>query len=247
MRASSLIALSLVVVPAALSAQRIPFRIGGRHPGGPTNLPPTAAPIARELAYKRLNVSIESYPMVSHFDVPGFMTGGAPSHWTSAGMGSRVDYRVTSVMSATLDMTSTFLGGPANTFSAELGTRFRAPRDGHRLMPFIDLRGGYFATYDMSLNPIDETYAPPGTAAYGPGAHYTTGLGAIAGTGLEYALSRQFSLMTSVSGVRGYLKPYDLGSGFGTRSTYPMTSIRYTIGLRFNPVRTLAAQADPRM
>ena len=246
MRTRALIAAALVVLPAALSAQRIPFRIGSRRPIPPAELPPTAGPIARELSYKRLNYSVESYPMVSYFNAPGFMGGGVPSHWTSLGGGSHLDYKLTSLMSATLDLTSTLVGGPTNTATAELGMRFRQRRaeEGQRAYPYADIRAGYINAFSVSA--FDSYYGYP-SGPVGYGAPYSQGFGAAAGVGMEYVLSRQFSLLSSASVFRASMTSYNVG-GPGVGDHFPLTAYRYSLGLRYNPVRIVRALTNnPQM
>ena len=140
MRTRAIVAIVLLLVPAALSAQRLP-RIGRRPgPTRPQPLPPQPPEIARELAYKRLRVSFESYPLISYVSVPSYVTGDGTSHWTAFGTGTRVDYRFTRFVSATLDLTSSFAGGPAIMNSAELGTRIHRERTESKAYPFLDVR-----------------------------------------------------------------------------------------------------------
>src|SRR5690348_2468746 len=99
MRTRAALAIVSLLLPAALNAQRIPLPIGHRGPARPEPLPPQPAPIANELAYRRLRISVESYPMVSYFAAPTYATNGQAASWASVGMGSRADYRITRLMS----------------------------------------------------------------------------------------------------------------------------------------------------
>ena len=116
MRIRAIAAIVVLLVPAALSAQRIPLPIGRRPPRGEP-LPPTAGPIAKEQAYRRWRLSVESYPMVSYYQTSAF------GSWTELGMGTRADYLINRHMSATLDMTSSLIGSPSVVNTAEVGTR----------------------------------------------------------------------------------------------------------------------------
>src|SRR5215210_7468516 len=139
MRIRAVVAIVLLLLPAALSAQRIPRSVTGRRgPTRPAPLPPQPGPIARELAYKRSHLSVESYPLISYVQSPGFAADGRTS-WSSFGAGTRADYRVTRNISATLDMTSSFLGGPQLTETAEVGARLRPERNERRVYPFMDV------------------------------------------------------------------------------------------------------------
>lgn len=243
LRLRSIVAIALLLsgmLPAVLPAQRIPFGIfgGRRPPGGPTQLPPQPAAIARELAYQRLRLSVESYPMVAYFNAPGLFGGAAVSRWSSFGMGTRADYRITRTMSATFDVTDTFLRGPANTATAELGMRFHPERNDRRVYPFVDVRAGYVAAYSVQ-NQVYGVYAPP-NGPIGYGAPYSEGYGAVAGVGGEVVLSRSFSLTTAASVLRGAMRTYNTGA-YAAPLTASLTSVRYTLGLRYNPVRIIRA------
>ena len=116
MRHRAFVALALLFVPALASAQRIPMPRPGRGTMRP-DVPPQAPVIAREMSYVRLPYSSETYPFVS--------TGRASwsdglSSWTSGGVGQRLDVRVLPYVSLTLDLTSTFWGGPVFARTAEL-------------------------------------------------------------------------------------------------------------------------------
>jgi hypothetical protein len=237
MRSRVIVAIVALVVPAALSAQRIPLPIG-RRPARPEPLPPQPGPIANELAYKRWRISVESYPIVSYFQASGF-----PS-WTTLGMGSRADYMVNRYVSATLDMTSSFIGGPNIVNTVEVGTRAHPEWAEHKIYPYIDLRVGYIASYNRRLGSIDNSYADPvATGSYG--APYSHGFGAIGGGGLEYALTHSWSLTTGASVVQSRMTPHDLSNPDLNRP-YSMTAIRYTFGVRFNPVTVIRQGGDAR-
>lgn len=239
MRIRRIAALVLLLLPAASSAQRrrIPT-VEGRRPGEPVPLSPQPAPIARELGYRRLRVSIESYPLITYAQAPGFTAAGGSSARTSFGAGTRAEYRLSPHAAATMDMTSSFAGSPVIVQTAEIGTRFGPERSDDRLYPFLDLRVGYISAYDRSLGSSnDNLYGYPTQGVYG--ARYSNGFGGVAGAGVEYALTRTFSLTTSGSVMRSHMTARDFGSTQTVVPSFAMTSFRYTIGAKYNPVRML--------
>jgi hypothetical protein len=234
----AVVAIVALLLPAGLSAQRLPVP-GTRRPGParPAPLPPQPAPIARELAYKRLRLSVEGYPLVTYVRSSGFAGDGVGSAWTSFGMGTRADYRLTRHVSATLDLTSSFLGGPAIMETAEIGTRLRPERSERKAYPFVDVRVGYLHAYNRHLGGAEDAYVYPST----PGAdvtRYSSGLGAVGGAGVEYALTRTLSLTTAGSIMRNHMTTRSLRGAQADRS-YAMTSYRYTVGISYNPVRVI--------
>lgn len=230
-----LAAIVVVLLPDALNAQRLPMP--GRHPrpGAPQPMPPESGPIGRELSYRRLRISVESYPLVSFVQSSGLASGGTAT-WAALGAGTRAEYRLTRTMSATLDITSSFLGGPVDIQTAELGTRFGRARTERRLEPFADLRVGYTAAMAQGLGSFmnDPVGYPIPHGAYG--SRYSNGWGGIAGVGMEYGLSRTFSLTTEVLGTHSRMTAHDVLSPVAQPS-YSITSLRWVIGLRYNPVR----------
>lgn len=239
MRIRTVVAIVLVLLPAGLSAQRIPLP-RGRGAARPAPLPQQPPALAREMAYKRLPISVESYPLLSFVQAPEFTGDGLMSSWTTFGMGTRADYRITSHFSATLDMTSSFLGGPALMQTVELGTRFRPQWSERKLYPYADVRVGYLAAYNRYLGTIDDPFGGTlgGGYLYG-GARYSRGFGAVGGVGMEYLLTRRFSLTTAATFMRSRMHAQGLQDAEATRTRYPMTSYRYTLGIKFNPVRTI--------
>jgi hypothetical protein len=232
-RVGTALALVMLLLPDDLGAQRIPLP-GTRRPGParPAPLPPQPEPIARNLAYKRLRISVESYPLISYVRAPGFADGPF-TNWTSLGAGTRADYRLARNVSLTFDVTSSFAGGPANVHTAELGTRLGRERYDRRLYPFLDLRVGYAGAYSN----FD---AFGGFATGEPrGFQSSEGFGGVAGVGAEYTLTRTLSLTTAASVMRTRMTTRTLfGAGQGENS-FSMTFYRYTIGLRWNPVRVI--------
>jgi hypothetical protein len=240
MRTRALLVTALLFIPVVTDAQiRLP-RIGGRGPARPAPMPPQAPTIAREMAYKRLNIAFESYPLVSRFDAPGFNGNGISSSWTSFGMGTRADYRLTALLSATFDVTSSFLGGPAFVQTAELGTRLRAPRSSERtIYPFLDVRGGFTYAIHNQFSSYGGLNAFPVTnPTYN--SQYSQGFGAMAGGGVEFALTRTLSMTSAVTAARSRMSIHGFTQNRPVDGTYYMTSYRYTIGLRYNPVRMIA-------
>lgn len=233
MRARTVVAAILVLAPSALCAQRIPLPIGRHGPGAPQPLPPQPYPVAAQLAYTRSHLSIETYPMVSFTSAPGIAGLGRAGSWTSLGAGSHADYRLTRFMSGSMDLTSSFYGGPVLTQTVEVGTRFNSARDTGRWYPYLDFRVGYIAAY-TNYGTSGNVYVDPSTQAYYGG--YSHGFGGIVGAGFEYALTRTLSLTSGASVLRGTMTNHQLEGPYVGDRTMPMTSLRYTIGLRFNPV-----------
>jgi hypothetical protein len=238
-RASTVLALVMLLLPADLSAQRLPLPgTGRRGPARPAPLPPQPEPISRNLAYKRLRLSVESYPLISYVRSPDFAGDAVGAGWASFGAGTRADYRVTRNVSFTLDLTSSFVGAPMSVYTGELGTRLTPGRSERRLYPFVDLRVGYARTQNRSFDTFGGDYAYPTTG--GAGAfRYSRGFGAVAGVGAEYALTRTFSLTTAASVMRNRMTTRTLASMPSGDGSYTMTLYRYTIGLRYNPVRVV--------
>ena len=237
MRARTLIAAILVLAPSALYAQRIPLPIGRRGPARPEPLPPQPYPVAQQLAYTRSHLSIETYPMVEFISAPGLAGNGRPGSWASLGAGSHADYRLTHFMSGTLDLTSSLFGGPVMTQTADLGTRFHAERGTSRWYPYMDFRVGYIATHESFGTIGNDVFVDPSTSGYY--TRYSQGYGGIAGAGLEYALTRMFSITTGVSVLHGRLSMSDLADPTVENRHYTMNSLRYTLALRFNPVHAV--------
>jgi hypothetical protein len=228
MRIRAAVVIATLLVPGGLSAQSIPpLGRGKQGPARPAPLPPQAGPIARNLAYKRMRLSVEGYPLISYVRSP--LAGDGPvSGWTSMGMGTRADYRLSRHVSATLDLTSTFAGGPADVNTAEIGTRLASERSGRTLYRFVDLRVGYASSSRSYFGGIGE------------GAFdYSDGFGAAAGAGIEYALTRTLSLTTAASLMRNRMTARDFLGTQPSQISYGMTLYRFTVGIRYNPVRII--------
>ena len=225
-----------MLLPAGLSAQqRLPMPGQHPRPGMPEPMPPEAGPIARELAYTRLRFSFESYPLLSFMQSSGFATGGS-STWAALGAGTCIEYRLSRFTSATLDLTSSFLGGPVDLQTAELGTRLGRERTERRLEPFADLRVGYAAAASRELGSYmdDPVGYPVPHGAYG--SRYSSGWGGVAGVGVEYGLTHTFSLMTELLATHSAMSTHDVLSPTA-QPNYGITSVRYVLGIRYNPVR----------
>jgi len=200
-------------------------------------MPREPEPVARRLEYTRLHFSVESYPQLSFVQSAGFASGGA-STWTSLGAGAQLQYRFTRLASATLDLTSSLFGGPVNLQTVELGTRLARERTNRRLEPFADLRLGYSAIVNRELDSFanDPIGYPIPHGAYG--SRYSNGWGGVAGVGVEYGLTRMFSLTTEVLGTHASMSAHDVLSPVA-QGDYGITSVRWVVGAKFNPVRTV--------
>ena len=248
MRVRAVIAIVLMLLPAGASAQRLPLPgPWGRGPAQPVPLSPQPAAIAREIAYQRLLLSVESYPLISYVQAPGFTTDGRSSAWTSFGAGTRAEYRLTRHASATLDLTSSIAGSPVIMQTAEIGTRLSPERSESRVYPFVDLRAGYISAYDRSLSSIGNDPYGLSTAQGVYGARYSSGFGGVAGIGMEYTLTRTLSLTTTGSVMRSHMTAHDYAATQRVEPGFAMMSYRYTMGIRYNPVRVvMPAEGDRR-
>lgn len=224
MRFRATVALAILLLPSVAAAQRLP-RIGTRQPPRSTPVGPQPAVVRQALAYNRLRVSFESYPMISFINTGGF-TGNGSSQWASTGIGTRFDYRVARLLSLTMDMTSAFLGGPVFTETAELGFRVGPRRSEHSLYPYFDARYGYFMTHGQDFG---------GFAASPDMINYSEGFGGVLGAGMEYTLTRRFSLTGGLSVAHSNMTAVKVQPTVGDK--YDMTSYRYVIALRYNGIR----------
>ena len=248
MRIRAVVAASVVLLPlpAVASAQRIPLPVIGRRAPRPAELPPQPAPIAREVAYRRWWLSEESYPLVSYVQAPGLSGAKVMSSWASAGMGQRADYLLTRNFSATLDFTSSFLGGPAITNTAELGTRVHPEWAEHKLYPFVDLRVAYITTYARGLSGYEDPFYLNTPMPNGYVVRYSRGMGVIGGGGAEYALTPRWSLTSAMSVLSTRLAPRDFVTTGVLPSAIQMTAVRFSFGVRYNPIRIMRAGTDIR-
>lgn len=247
MRSRALVLIALLTLPAGLTAQRIRLPRGGRGAvPQPAPLPPEAGPVTRALAYRRSRWSAEGYSLISSLQVPA--AAGGVSRYTIPGTGTRADYRYTEHLSATVDMTASLPFSPTNAQTAEVGSRYSPLAWDHQLRPFFDVRAAYMRMYDM--------YAMPSTASIVAGApdqqfieggRYSRGFGGVGGAGFEYSLTRSLALTTELSAMRSRMTTYRF-TGPATipnGNTYWMTSFRYILGLKFNPVRALQLAQNP--
>ena len=157
-------------------------------------------------------------------------------------MGTRADYRVNRFLSATLDMTSSFNGGPMVMETAELGARMRPDRNERRLYPFLDARLGYGYAYHSYYRPIGDVIDNASSQPLGYGSRFSHGIGAVGGAGMEFAITTRFSMTTAASIMRSRMTAQGFQELRPTRDKFWMTSYRYMLGVRYNPVRlTMAA------
>lgn len=237
MRVTTAFAIVTLLVPVGLSAQIQPLPMPGRrvHPAEPQPMPPESGPIARELSYTRMRFSFESYPVLSLIQSSGFENGGT-STWASLGAGTQAEYRFSRVAAATLDLTSSVIGGPINLVTAELGTRFGRARTERRWEPFADARIGYIAAFSRELG----SYSSDPLGYPGPhgtyGSRYSSGWGAMAGAGVEYGLTNTLSLTSELLATHSRMNAHDVLAPT-TLPSYGLTAMRLVLGLRYNPVR----------
>ena len=238
MRARNWVAIGLVLLPSISEAQTRPrIRLGGQPPRTAGALPdgPQARPVSQALRYRRLNLSVEGYTLVSRIDVPSF--GGIPGEsFTTGGTGTRIEYRFNRMLASTLDLTQSFIGGPVFNESAELGFRFGPSRASADIVPFVDARAGYFFSQprqqfgDFTNNP-QITFASV--------MDYSRGPGIIGGGGIEFAATRRFSVVTAATYARANLTARRLFLTGAAENKYTMSAMRYVVSLRFNGVKAI--------
>lgn len=234
MRNRVLLLIALLLLPSLSSAQRRPL-IGRRPTPEPAQLPPQTGPVSRALSITRSRWSVEGYSLVSRFEVPS--VGGGSSAYTSVGTGTHADYRYNPHLSATIDLTASILGSPANFETAEVGTRYAPLGLDAPLRPYFDVRAGYMHMFDPFSAP---GYGDPGTLGPIEGSRYSRGFGGVTGAGFEYALTRSLALTTQLSVLRSRMTTYRIMPGVIPNGTeFWMTTLRYTLGFKFNPVRAL--------
>lgn len=249
MRTRAVAVLALLSLPCGLTGQgvRIP-RTGRGAPPTAAPLPPEIPAVSRALAYKRSRWSAEGYAMVSAVEVP--TTGAGNTSFTSFGTGTHADYRYTDRLSATLDMTISPIGGSSTTETAEAGLRFRPVPGEHEFRPFFDVRAAYAHMHDTYAIPTgtSQPFGGPAQQLTEVG-RYSRGMGSLAGAGLEFSLTRSLALTTELAGVRNRMTSYRLtgAPSVSNRSSYWMTTYRYTLGLKYNPVRALHMAQKPGM
>ena len=236
MRIHSMMIAVALLLPSAATAQ---LRAPGLEGRGPERrLPQGRQPevIARAQALVRSRYSVEAYPLISRVEASGLGAGSPTARWTSVGTGTRLDGPQPDHLSWTLDMTASYLGGPAISETAEIGTRIRSEGWNDRVRPFADLRVGFehisqsLTNQDLGFTPV---FSQPSAVRYG------RGFGAAAGAGVEYFLTNTLGLTTAVSMMRTSMTGYDFsGMSVPTGETsFRMTTYRLAVGLRYNRVR----------
>lgn len=238
MRVRALIAVALLL-PSITEAQvraPLPGVGGGHRPSQPVPLGPQPGVVARALDYTRSRYSVEGYPLISRAVTPGFAAGSPSTTSTSFGSGARLDWRLARYVSWTMDLTSSFLGGTSSAQTAELGVRFQEYNWDNRLRPFADLRAGYENASESNAQAQGLGIGPASGLA--GGSRYSRGFGAVAGVGADYSLTNTFALTTGVSAMRSNMSTYRT-NGISVPmpgNDFAMTTYRFTLGLRYNPI-----------
>ena len=246
MRSRAVAVLALLAAPVGLSAQAIPTRPAPR-PAAPAVRPtepsPQPAAVARALQYRRARWSVETYSVITTAQIP---TGPELSRYTSFGNGLRGDYRYTDHWSMTVDMTASYLFSPAITETGELGARYAPLTWDHEIRPFLDARVAYMHMYDSYQSDIGPTINGGfGGNDYSDVGRYMRGFGSAVGAGFEFPLTESLQLTNEVSGMRSRMTAYRMSGGLPTGTTYWMTALRYSIGIKLNPMRTLHLDQNP--
>jgi hypothetical protein len=179
--------------------------------------------------------------MFSAIQVPA--ASGSTSY-TSVGAGSRVDYRFAEHFSATIDLTASVLGSFGTSQTGEIGTRYVPNPRGQTIRPYFDIRAAYMHANDR--------YDLPNTGDQVPGAvpplefaqqrgRYTGGLGAVGGVGFEYSVTNSLAFTNEITAMRTRMNSRVLTNRAGNPGDigYWMTSYRYALGFKYNPVSAL--------
>jgi hypothetical protein len=246
MRTRAFVLAALLVLPTALAAQRMP-RVPRRTTPEPAPLPPEAEPVSRAMSYTRSHWSAEAYGLVSSIQVPA--AGQGMTSYTAFGGGTRGDYRLAEHFSATVDLTVSSLGMPSYVYTAEVGTRYMPMSRGDQIRPYLDLRAGYMHLSDSYASPVGPGESVGGVSqSYNDVGRYSRGFGGIGGGGLEASITNSFSVTTGVSAMRSRMTVYRLSgpTSIPVGTNYMMTSMRFLIGLKYNPTSALHMSQNPR-
>jgi hypothetical protein len=243
MRTRALVGIAVLALPTIVSAQvtRLP-RPGERSPGETGSTPPREIPVvARDLNAKRARWSAEGYTLVSAFQSP---SGPGDVSYSTFGVGTRADYRLSTRTSATIDMTYSPLGTLGTSQTAEVGTRFVPLPGNAQLKPFVDLRAAYLFASDRFNGALGTTGAIlTGTQPQ----RYSRGLGAVAGTGMEMFVNPNFAVTVTGTALRSRLNVYRSATP-GTipvGTTYWATSFRFALGFKFSPLTNTNLAQNP--
>jgi hypothetical protein len=250
-----LLALAVVLaLPGLSGAQRIPVRPPPRMPL-PEQPPKEPPVVAREMNYRRLRWSSESFAISSVTYLPS--PTGTMTRYANVGTGAHHEYRLgmANRFAMTFDVAGTSVGDPLTMMSTELGGRFysRPQPDGVRF--YSDARLGYFATMngEMSGTSTNLTVPRSGYTMY----QQSRGFGAVAGVGAEVPVSLRFSLYGGLSGMRSRMTIFgyddldrrsnllDLLMPGSEQGRLWATSYRLQLGFRYNPVRFLRLEQNP--
>ena len=250
MRTRTVAVIALLTLSSLATGQ-----VGGRRPptGGTTTkpgaapLPPEIPEVTRGLAYKRSLWSVEGYTLFGSIAEP---TGDGSSSSTAAvGAGSRVDFRINDMFSATGDLTAALLTASSVVGTVELGTRFHPLNWSQQIRPFFDVRAAYLQTHDTYAFPdVGIPAGAPGSGFSGsPQGRYSRGVGTLAGAGFEFPIMRNFAVTTELLAMRSKLTTYRFSGPASTAPnfSYWTSTYRYTIGLKYNPLRALTLSQNP--
>jgi hypothetical protein len=246
MRSRAVAVLALVAVPAALSAQTPPTHAPPRPappPVRPTSPSPQPAAVARQLQYRRSRWSAETYSVITTARVP---TDGGLSRYNSFGNGVRGDYRYTGHWSASIDMTASYLFSPAVTETGEVGARYAPLSLDRELRPFLDARVMFMHMYDSYQGNVGPSLNGGfGGSDYSDVSRYSRGFGAAIGAGFEFPLTQSLQMTNEVSAVRNRMTAYRLTSSLPAGTSYWMTGLRFSIGIKLNPMQVMHLDQNP--
>lgn len=248
MRVHRLVVIGLVALPGVLTSQvgRIPVRPSQRTPAEPASPPPEIPVVSKELSYRRSRWSFESYTMISSVQMP--TPNGATSSFTSIGAGTHGDYHISDRWSASMDITASALGNPSVSETAEVGARFTPgvwSADYRGIRPFFDVRAAYMHIYDTFASPL--AIVSGANQQIADGQRYSHGLGGVAGAGADFPLTSSFALTGEITGMRNRMTAYQINNvaNVPTGTSYWMTTFRFALGIKYNPVNALHLSQNP--
>lgn len=247
MRIRTIVAIALLLPVVADAQRRSPRgRIGGGRAIPVAPLPQGSPVLAREMSYAKLPISIEPYSFISYVQSPTAFSDEISS-WGTYSVAVRFDYKLNDFFSATADMAQSVFGGPEVTSAFELGTRLHllGKSNENTFRPFVDARIGYSYSQQSFLFLSDPTTVFPTAFLRNRFGH---GIGLIAGTGSEFAITKSLSMTTGMWAVQSnvHSTTMNLGQPLPAKfENYFVTSYRLALGLKWNPIRaTINGQGD---